>query len=120
LLENAIKYSAGRGKRIKVQLIREPDRARIQFIDEGPGIEAVHLPHLFERFYRVETSRTHTRSTATDGATGNGLGLSIARWIASEHGGDIEVQSTRGKGSIFEVALPLNQPSSFKPKWRGR
>jgi two-component system, OmpR family, sensor kinase len=103
LLENAIKYSTGLGKRVDIRLDRQQEQARIQIIDEGPGIEASHLPHIFERFYRVDQSRTHTQST------GSGLGLSIARWIAQEHGGSIQVQSTPGQGSIFAVCLPLQQ-----------
>ena len=101
LLENAIKYSAGIGKRVDVRLDRLQNQARIQIIDGGPGILAEHLPHLFERFYRVDQSRTRTQST------GSGLGLSIARWIAQEHGGSIQVQSTPGRGSIFAVCFPL-------------
>ena len=108
LLENAIKYSAGVGKQVEVKLHREPGQARIQIIDEGPGIKAEHLPHLFERFYRVDQSRTHTLPTASvRSPSGSGLGLSIARWIVGEHGGTIQVQSTLGKGSVFEVCFPL-------------
>jgi two-component system, OmpR family, sensor kinase len=108
LLENAIKYSAGVGKQVEVKLDRESDHARMQIIDEGPGIEAEHLPHLFERFYRVDQSRTHTRATENAShPSGSGLGLSIARWIVEEHGGSIQVRSSPGKGSVFEVCLPL-------------
>jgi two-component system OmpR family sensor kinase len=108
LLENAIKYSAGVGKQVEVKLDREPGHARLQIIDEGPGIEASHLPHLFERFYRADQSRTHTRPTENvSHPSGSGLGLSIARWIVEEHGGSIQVQSSPGKGSVFEVRFPL-------------
>lgn len=108
LLENAITYSAGVGKQVEVKLDREPRHARLQIIDEGPGIEAEHLPHLFERFYRVDQSRTHTLATASvSSPSGSGLGLSIARWIVDEHGGSIQVQSSPGKGSVFEVRFPL-------------
>jgi signal transduction histidine kinase len=108
LLENAIKYSAGVGKHVEVKLDRKPHHARIQVIDEGPGIEASHLPHLFERFYRVDQSRTHTLPTENvSNPSGSGLGLSIARWIVCEHGGSIQVQSSPGKGSVFEVCFPL-------------
>jgi two-component system, OmpR family, sensor kinase len=108
LLENAIKYSAGVGTHVEVKLDQGPGHARLQIIDEGPGIEAEHLPHLFERFYRVDQSRTHTQSTeSASNPSGSGLGLSIARWIAREHGGSIQVQSSPGKGSVFEVCLPL-------------
>jgi len=108
LLENAIKYSAGVGKHVEVKLDRKPHHARMQIIDEGPGIEASHLPHLFERFYRVDQSRTHTLPTENvSNPSGSGLGLSIARWIVCEHGGSIQVQSSPGKGSVFEVCFPL-------------
>ena len=108
LLENAIIYSAGVGKQVEVRLNRGPHQARLQVIDEGPGIEVAHLPHLFERFYRVDASRTHTRASASGNSpSGSGLGLSIARWIVCEHGGEIGVRSSSGKGSTFEVCLPL-------------
>ncbi|HEU5375900.1 MAG TPA: ATP-binding protein [Ktedonobacteraceae bacterium] len=110
LLENALKYSAGVGKQVEVRLNREPGQVCLQVIDEGPGIEAEHLPHLFERFYRVDQSRTHTHPKASAcGPSGSGLGLSIARWIAREHGGSIQVHSTPGKGSVFEVCFPLER-----------
>jgi heavy metal sensor kinase len=99
LLENALKYSAGVGKHIEVHFDRDRSHARLQIIDEGPGIEAEHLPYLFERFYRVDQSRAHP--------PGSGLGLSIARWIVEEHGGSIQVRSSPGKGSVFEVCFPL-------------
>ena len=108
LLENAITYSAGVGKHVEVKLDHEQDHARLQIIDEGPGIEASHLPHLFERFYRVDESRTHTLPTVSvSSPSGSGLGLSIARWIVCEHGGSIQVQSSPGEGSVFEVCFPL-------------
>lgn len=108
LLDNAIKYSAGVGKQVEVKLDRGLSHARLQIIDEGPGIEAEHLPHLFERFYRVDQSRTHTRPTEDRSKpSGSGLGLSIARWIVEEHGGSIQVRSSPGKGSVFEVCFPL-------------
>ncbi len=108
LLENAIKYSDGIGKCVDIRLDRLQDQARIQIIDEGPGIAAEHLPYLFERFYRVDQSRTHYQATGSESNfTGSGLGLSIARWIAQEHNGSIQVQSSPGKGSIFEICLPL-------------
>jgi signal transduction histidine kinase len=109
LLENAILYSAGVGKHVEVKLDRERSHARLQIIDEGSGIEAEHLPHLFERFYRVDQSRTHTLPTENvSNPSGSGLGLSIARWIVGEHGGSIRAQSSPGKGSVFEVCLPLS------------
>jgi signal transduction histidine kinase len=70
--------------------------------DTGCGISARHLPHVFERFYRVDTART---------AGGAGLGLAICTWIAEAHGGHIEVQSEVGVGSTFTVWLPALVPS---------
>ncbi|QBD75899.1 HAMP domain-containing protein [Ktedonosporobacter rubrisoli] len=99
LLENAFKYSVGVGKHIEVNFDRDPSHALFQVLDEGPGIEAEHLPHLFERFYRVNQSQAHP--------SGSGLGLSIAHWIVEEHGGSIQIRSTPGKGSVFEVRFPL-------------
>ena len=68
--------------------------------DTGPGIAAADLPHLFERFYRIG----NVRSRASGGV---GLGLSIARWIATRHRGDISVESQPDAGSTFRVRLPL-------------
>lgn len=108
LLENAIKYSAGVGKHVEVKLEREHGQARIQISDEGPGIEALHLPHLFERFYRVDQSRTHSQpGSSASSAVGSGLGLSISNWIVQEHNGSLQVRSVPGKGSVFEVCFPL-------------
>ena len=108
LLENAIKYSVGVGKHVEVKLDRVPNQARIQIIDEGLGIEASHLPHIFERFYRVDQSRTHSCSASnTSNIMGSGLGLSISHWIVQQHGGYIQVQSKLGQGSVFEVCIPL-------------
>lgn len=108
LLENAIKYSAGVGKHVEVNFDRDLSHARLQIIDEGPGIEAEHLPYLFERFYQVDQSHTSTRATENAGyPSGSGLGLSIARWIVEEHSGSIQVRSSPGKGSVFEVCFPL-------------
>jgi signal transduction histidine kinase len=72
--------------------------------DTGVGIASEHLPHLFERFYRVDPSRS------SDG--GVGLGLAISRWIVEAHGGRIEVESQLGRGSTFRVRLPNLKPSS--------
>jgi len=68
--------------------------------DSGKGIDAVHVPHLFERFYRVDSSRTR----ATGGV---GLGLAISRSIVVAHEGTIEVESRVGAGSTFTIKLPV-------------
>ncbi len=80
------------------------DRAQVVISDTGPGIPAVDLPHIFERFYRSEKSRKRSVSG------GFGLGLSIAFWIVRNHGGTIEVTSIEGKGTAFTVWLPMLNP----------
>ncbi len=101
LVGNAIKYTPAGGE-IVVGLAKEGERARITVRDNGPGIPAEDLPHIFERFYRGEKSRTRSR----DGK-GFGLGLSIAYWIVRNHGGYIEVSSNAEQGTTFCVWLPL-------------
>jgi len=98
LLTNAIKHNP-EGCEIRVTLKRA-GRA-IQFIvtDYGQGIPAEAIPHLFDRFYRVDRSRARTTG-------GSGLGLSIAKAIAEAHGGSIDVSSTLGKGTTFTLSLP--------------
>lgn len=103
LIGNAINYTP-RGGEIVVGLGKASNRAQFTVTDNGPGISAEDLPHIFERFYRSEKSRTRQK----DGK-GFGLGLSIAYWIVRNHGGRIEVNSTEGKGTTFCVWLPLAQ-----------
>ena len=71
--------------------------------DKGAGIPAKDLPNIFDRFYRVDNSRSKLKTE------GYGLGLSIAKKVADLHGGSIEVTSTVGKGSVFTVKLPIEQ-----------
>ena len=101
LIGNAIKYTPPGGE-IVVGMGKEGNRARITVSDTGPGIPQADLPHLFERFYRGEKSRTRSR----DGK-GYGLGLSIAYWIVRNHGGIIEVSNNQPTGATFCVWLPL-------------
>lgn len=101
LIGNAIQYTPVGGEVI-VGLGKEGNRARITVSDNGPGIPKEDLPHIFERFYRGEKSRTRSR----DGK-GFGLGLSIAYWIVRNHEGQIEVSSSPGGGTTFCVWLPL-------------
>jgi len=104
LLDNAIKYT-GSGGKVQVNLSLDAAAGKrtavIEIRDTGIGISAEDLLHIFERFYRAAKDRSRT----TGGA---GLGLSIARWIAERHGGEIEAESTPGAGSIFRVRLPLS------------
>jgi signal transduction histidine kinase len=69
--------------------------------DTGEGIPAQDIPHIFERFYRGDTSRSRNRSTG-----GAGLGLAIAQGIVRAHGGDIRVESQVGKGTQFTFSIP--------------
>lgn len=100
LVANAIQYTPSGGE-IFISLEKIKDQARIICRDTGPGIPAEDLPHIFERFYRAEKSRTRGRST------GFGLGLSIANWIVERHGGRIEVNSKEGQGTAFAIWLPV-------------
>lgn len=99
LLTNAIQYNSDRGS---VQVIVQPQRgsAILSVSDKGPGIPEEALPHIFERFYRADKSRS--------GAAGrSGLGLAISKAIVEAHGGTIEVCSQSGAGTTFTVRLPV-------------
>ncbi|HTP10902.1 MAG TPA: ATP-binding protein, partial [Anaerolineae bacterium] len=98
LIENAIKYTS-RGS-VSVKVAPSADRRVLLAVeDTGPGIAAEHLPHLFERFYRVDAARSRE-------AGGSGLGLAIAHSIVTSHGGTIDVKSDFGHGTIVTVTLP--------------
>jgi two-component system OmpR family sensor kinase len=101
LIGNAINYTPANGE-VVVALGKEQNQARLTVSDTGPGIPAEDLPHIFERFYRGEKSRTRSK----DGK-GFGLGLSIAYWIVRNHNGRIEVDSKLGVGTTFCIWLPL-------------
>ncbi len=99
VLDNAIKYTPPDG-RISVHAENGAGQLTVSICDTGPGIAPEHLPHLFERFYRVESDR------ARQDNGGTGLGLAIAREIARAHGGDLLVESEVGKGTTFIFAIP--------------
>jgi len=98
LVDNAIKYTP-EGGRVTLSWRREDGWVRVDVSDTGVGIPPEDLPHIFERFYRVDKARSRERG-------GTGLGLSIAQWIAHAHGGRIEVESQVGQGTTFTVWLP--------------
>ena len=98
LMDNSVKYSAPDG-RIYLRVSVQEDMARVTVQDEGMGIPADSIPHIFERFYRADQSRD--RKTG-----GTGLGLSIARWIVERHGGWFEVVSREGVGSRITFLIP--------------
>ena len=99
LMDNSVKYSAPEG-RIYLRVGVQDAMARVTVQDEGMGIPADSLPHMFERFYRTDQSRD--RKTG-----GAGLGLSIAKWIVERHGGWFEVVSREGVGSRITFLIPL-------------
>jgi heavy metal sensor kinase len=99
LMGNAIQYTPEGGE-VFVGLSKRSGRARIVVRDTGPGIPEEDLAHIFDRFYRAEKSRTRESG-------GVGLGLSIAQWIVTRHGGEIVVDSKEGEGTAFYVWLPL-------------
>jgi signal transduction histidine kinase len=99
LLDNAIKYTPA-GGRVRLSVQREPGYAVLEVADDGIGIPAEALPHVFKRFFRVDGSRSREQG-------GAGLGLAIVKSICSAHGADIEVISTVGRGSTFRLRQPL-------------
>ena len=99
--DNAVKYTPT-GGHVAVDLTSGVNEAVIRVTDTGSGIPAAHLPHIFDRFYRIESSR--------GGAEGTGLGLAIVKRIVEVHGGTIEVDSVEGRGSRFTVRLPRVSP----------
>ena len=100
LLDNAIEY-AGENGGVEVRLRREQGKAGFSVRNLGTVIAPEHLPHLFDRFYRVDSARTQRTG-------GSGLGLSIAQSITHSLGGEIRVESSAGEGTRFTVALPLS------------
>ncbi len=102
IVGNAIKYTPAGGE-VVAGIAKESGQAKITIRDTGTGIPEEDLPHIFDRFYRTEKSRTRSK----DGK-GFGLGLSIAYWIVRHHQGRIEVQSEVGVGTTFWVWLPLS------------
>jgi two-component system phosphate regulon sensor histidine kinase PhoR len=101
LIDNAIKYSTP-GAIITVSAATSSDDGApvaISVADTGPGILPHHLPRLFERFYRVDRGRSRD-------VGGTGLGLAIVKHLTEVQGGNVEVESTPGRGSIFTVRLP--------------
>ncbi|MDZ8185274.1 MAG: HAMP domain-containing sensor histidine kinase [Nostoc sp. ChiSLP02] len=99
LIDNAVKYSEPNTP-INFKLEQLPDKAIIQVCDNGYGIPLQHQARIFERFYRVDESRSHATG-------GSGLGLSIVKTLVEGMGGNVSVQSKLGEGSIFTITLPI-------------
>jgi len=99
LLENAVKYTPAGGC-VRYRSYTDGPCAVVEVEDTGTGISPQDLPHIFDRFFRADQARSRE-------VPGSGLGLSIARWVVDAHGGNIEVNSRLGMGSLFRVRLPL-------------
>jgi len=117
LLENAIKFNRTAGE-VRVDVVRDRERALVRVRDTGSGIPSRDLPRIFERFYRVDKARS--RATG-----GTGLGLAIVKHAIEQMGGSVSVESQLGHGSVFTVALPSIEdgaqsgPTTNQSKGRG-
>jgi signal transduction histidine kinase len=98
ILDNAIRYTPSGGV-ISIGLSNKGKIALVAFKDTGMGISQEHIPHIFDRFYRVDKARSRSEG-------GSGLGLAICKQIVEVHGGEISVQSKVGKGTTFLIRLP--------------
>jgi len=101
LLDNAVKYSRD-GKKVRLKVKGEGGKVRFEVIDQGVGIDEKDLPHIFDRFYRTDVSRSKKEKD------GYGLGLSVAKKIVAEHNGSIKVESQVKRGSVFTVIVEKN------------
>jgi two-component system phosphate regulon sensor histidine kinase PhoR len=99
LVDNAIKYTPDEGT-ITIRIAADANDVLLSVSDSGIGIEPEHLPRIFERFYRVDKSRSREMG-------GTGLGLSIVKHVVQSHEASIDVTSEPGQGSTFEIRLPL-------------
>ena len=106
IISNAIKYNKKDGS-VRVTCEKEGDFACVTVADTGIGIPEADLPRIFDRFYRVDKARSRERG-------GTGLGLAIAKEIAMRHGGDIEIESEYGKGTVMKLKLPLTGEENEK------
>jgi two-component system phosphate regulon sensor histidine kinase PhoR len=101
LINNAVQHTPD-GTTITVEWKGHAGAAAFAVHDEGPGIDSRHLTRLTERFYRVDTSRSRARG-------GTGLGLSVVKHAVSRNGGELDIQSTLGRGSTFRCTFPAER-----------
>jgi two-component system phosphate regulon sensor histidine kinase PhoR len=106
LVENAVKY-CGSGSSVRASAVELEDAVRLIVSDDGPGIEARHLPRIFERFYRVDAGRSRDLG-------GTGLGLSIVKHLVEAMGGAVRVESTPGVGTTFSFTLKKARPETAR------
>ena len=102
LVDNAIKYSP-EGARITIRVDESANDAILEVSDTGTGIPEELQSRIFDRFYRVDESRSRDNG-------GTGLGLSIAKWAVEVNGGQLTMETRNGGGSTFRITLPQNQP----------
>lgn len=100
IISNAVKYGTGKDVELRVELAGNQENLSITISDNGPGIPEDKLPHIFERFYRIDPERTKDLDST-------GLGLPIAKELVEAHGGKITVTSVEGEGTCFTVTLPV-------------
>jgi two-component system phosphate regulon sensor histidine kinase PhoR len=101
LIDNAVKYSKESDKRITIMTKKTAKKFIISVEDNGIGISPKNQKHIFDKFYRV------TKGNLAHHAKGAGLGLNIVQQIMKQHGGEVKIESSEGKGSIFHVVFPL-------------
>lgn len=106
LIDNAFKYTERSGT-VEVRVVQQEDQAQLMVADTGIGISEDDLPHIFDRFYRADPSRSEIEGT--------GLGLAIAKWISDIHRGTLHVQSRKHAGTIFTLKLPASSGT-----WTGK
>ena len=99
LINNAVRYTPASGE-IRLRWWAEGDQAHFSVADTGEGIAPEHIPHLTERFYRVDTARSRASG-------GTGLGLSIVKHVLARHDAQLQIESEAGRGSTFTCVFPV-------------
>jgi signal transduction histidine kinase len=107
IVDNSVKYT-NIGGDILIRLVKQGNDAVLRLSDTGVGISEEHLPHIFDRFFRADQARSKD-------IQGNGLGLSIVKWIIEAHQGIITAESTIGKGTMITIILPLYTDHNGNP-----
>ncbi|HEU5318010.1 MAG TPA: HAMP domain-containing sensor histidine kinase [Chloroflexota bacterium] len=110
VLGNALRHTPAQ-THVSLSLAQRRDEVELTVADDGPGIAPEHLPRVFDRFYRVDDSRT--RATLRDGGSGGaGLGLAIVKHVVEAHGGSVEIESALGWGTRVAIRLPVTPPAA--------